>query len=97
MLDGGHIRPSQSPWAFPIVLVRKKDNTLRFCVDYRVLNKRTKRDAFALPRIEETMDHLAGARFFSCLDLKAGYWQVEVEEAHKERTAFTVGPLGLYE
>ena len=60
MLEGGHVRPSQSPWAFPVVLVRKKDKTLRFCVDYRELNKRTIKDAYALPRIEETMDYLMG-------------------------------------
>ena len=97
MLQAGHIRPSQSPWAAPIVLVRKKDNSLRFCVDYRALNQKTIRDAFPLPRIEETMDALCGAKYFSSLDLRAGYWQVGMKEEHKERTAFTVGPLGFYE
>ena len=97
MLHEGHIRPSESPWAFPVVLVRKKDNSLRFCVDYRQLNARTIKDAFALPRIEETMEHLYGAKFFSCLDLKSGYWQVEVDEADKEKTAFTLGTLGFFE
>lgn len=65
-------------------------------VDYRELNKRTIRDAYALPRIDETMDHLHGSKYFSCLDLKSGYWQVEVAEEHKERTAFTLGPLGFF-
>ena len=97
MLHAGHIRPSNSPWSFPVVLVRKKDNSLRFCVDYRILNSRTIRDAFPLPRIEETIDALSGARYFSSLDLRSGYWQVELKEEHKERTAFTAGPLGFYE
>ena len=96
MIEGHHIRPSESPWSFPVVLVRKKDNSLRFCVDYRELNKRTIKDAYALPRIEETMDHLHGAKFFSCLDLKSGYWQVEMAEEDKEKTAFTLGPLGFF-
>ena len=96
MLAAGHISPSKSPWSFPVVLVRKKDNSLRFCVDYRQLNKRTVRDAYALPNIEETMDALCGATLFSCLDLRSGYWQVEVAEEHKERTAFNIGPLGFY-
>jgi len=97
MLNAGHIRASNSPWAAPIVLVRKKDNSLRFCVDYRSLNQKTIRDAFPLPRIEETLDALSGAKYFTSLDLRAGYWQVGVKEEHKERTAFTVGPLGFYE
>jgi transposase InsO family protein len=97
MLQAGHIRPSQSPWSSPVVLVRKKDKSLRFCVDYRSLNRKTIRDAFPLPRIDETMDALCGAKYFSSLDLRAGYWQVGVKEEHKERTAFTIGPLGFYE
>jgi len=97
MLEAGHIRPSKSPWSFPVVLVRKADKSLRLCVDYRALNRVTIRDAFPLPRIDETMDSLCGAKYFSSLDLRAGYWQVGVTEAHKERTAFTVGPLGFYE
>ncbi len=97
MLDTDVIRPSCSPFASPVVLVRKRDGGLRFCVDYRRINARTIRDSYALPRIEETLDALHGAKYFSCLDLKSGYWQVEMAEEHKERTAFTVGPLGLYE
>jgi len=97
MVKEGDIRPSKSPWSFPVVLIRKRDSSLRFCVDYRELNKRTVRDALSLPRIEETLDALAGAKYFSCLDLKNGYWQVEMAEKDKEKTAFTVGPLGFYE
>ena len=97
MLDSGVIRPSKSPWASPIVLVRKRDGGLRFCIDFRQLNKVTKKDAYCMPRIEETLDALHGAKYFSCLDLKSGYWQVEIDEEHKERTAFTAGPLGFFE
>ena len=97
MLEADVIRPSQSPFASPVVLVRKKDGKLRFCVDYRRLNSRTVKDSHPLPRIDETLDSLAGAKYFSSLDLKAGYWQVEVSEEDKAKTAFTVGPLGFYE
>ena len=97
MLDCGVIRESHSPWASNIVPVRKKDGKLRFCIDYRQLNQRTIRDAYAIPRLEDTLDCLHGKCWFSTLDLKAGYWQVEMEEDAKACTAFTVGPLGLFE
>jgi hypothetical protein len=97
MKECGVIRPSSSPWSSPVVLVRKKNGSIRFCVDYRALNQATRKDAFDLPRIEETIDCLKGAKYFSCLDLKSGYWQIEVEEDHKPITAFSVGPLGFYE
>ena len=97
MLEAGVIRESHSPWASPLVLVRKKDKSLRICIDMRQVNLRTVRDSYYLPRIEESLDSLAASRYFSSLDLKSGYWQVELEESHKERTAFTAGPLGLYE
>ena len=77
MLDANVIRPSTSPYASPVVLVRKKDSSLRFCIDYRQLNKRTIWDSYALPRIEETLNALHGAKYISCLDLKSGYWQVK--------------------
>ena len=80
MLKVGAIRKSVSPWASPVVLVRKKDGSLRFCIDLRKLNSRTIKDAYSLPRIEESLDCLNGAIIFMSLDLKAGYWQVEMEE-----------------
>ena len=97
MLDLGAIRLSNSPWASAIVLVRKKDGRLRFCIDLRKLNNRTVKDAYNLPRIESILDSLGGAQIFSTLDLKAGYWQVEMAEECKAYTAFTCGPLGFYE
>ena len=97
MLDLGAIRPSNSPWASAIVLVRKKDGRLRFCIDLRKLNNRTVKDAYSLPRIESILDSLGGAQIFSTLYLKAGYWQVEMAEECKAYTAFTCGPLGFYE
>ena len=93
----GAIRPSNSPWASAIVLVRKKDGRLRFCIDLRRLNNRTVKDAYSLPKIESILDSLIGAQIFSTLDLKAGYWQVEMAEECKAYTAFTCGPLGFYE
>ena len=97
LLTAGIIRKSRSPWASNVVLVRKKDGSLRMCVDYRQLNERTIKDSYALPRIEEILEALSGNKFFTVLDMKSGYHQVEVDEEHKARTAFTVGPLGFYE
>ena len=97
MLKTGAIRKSNSPWAGAVVLVRKKDGSLRFCIDLQKLNSRTIKDAYGLPRIEETLDCLGGSIIFTSLDLKSGYWQVEMDEASKPLTAFTVGPLGFYE
>ena len=79
------------------MLVRKKDGRLRFCIDLRRLNNRTVKDAYSLPKIESILDSLIGAQIFSTLDLKAGYWQVEMAEECKAYTAFTCGPLGFYE
>ena len=97
MLDGGAIHPSQSPWCNAVVLVRKKDGTLRFCIDFRRLNARTKKDAYPLPRMQETMECMVGARLFSSMDLKSGFWQVKMSEESQQYTAFTVGSLGVYE
>ena len=83
------IEPSNSPWAAPIVLIKKSDGSTRFCVDYRRLNDITKKDAYAIPRIEDSVNTLAGARWFSTLDLTSGFWQVELDDTAKEKTAFT--------
>lgn len=96
LLDAQVIRESSSPYASPIVLVRKKDGSLRLCVDYRLLNSKTRKDAFPLPRIEESLDALSGARWFSTIDLASGYNQVPVAEQDKPKTAFCT-PFGLFE
>ena len=97
MIEVGAICKSNSPWASAVVLVRKKDGYLRFCIDLHKLNACTIKDAYSLPHIDETLDCLGGAMIFTSLDLKSGYWQVEMEEGSKPLTAFTVGPLGFYE
>ncbi|KAG1925888.1 hypothetical protein F2P79_025232 [Pimephales promelas] len=96
MLEGGIIRESSSPWAAPIVLVQKKTGAWRFCVDYRKLNSVTKKDAFPLPRIEDSLTSLTQAAWYSTLDLASGYWQVQVDDRDREKTAFTT-PFGLFE
>ena len=96
MLYLGAIVPSKSPWVSPVVLVWKKDGSLCFCIDLRKLNAHTVHDAYALPRIEESLDNLSGATIFSTLDLKSGYWQVWMDLTSQPLTAFTVGPLGFY-
>lgn len=96
MLGKGIIEPSCSPWASPVVLVKKKDNSWRFCVDYRHLNQITKKDVYPLPRIDDALDCLHGARYFSSIDLRSGYWQIAVDDQDREKTAF-VTPDGLYQ
>ena len=89
MLHQGVTRESNSPWSSPVVMVKKKDGSWRFCIDFRKLNERTERDTYPLPCIDETLEALAASRFFSTLDLASGYWQVEVEESDRGKTAFS--------
>ena len=96
MLELGVIRPSTSPWASPVVLVRKKDGSTRFCVDYRSLNKVITKDCYPLPRIDDCIDSLSTSVYFSSMDLASGYWQLPVREEDKPKTAF-VTKSGLYE
>ena len=96
MQETGVICPSNSPWASPVVLVRKKDGTHRFCVDYRELNTATKPDTFPLPRVDDLLDQLGETRYFSTLDLAAGYWQIKIGPDSQAKTAF-VTHQGLYE
>ena len=95
-MDSQVVSESSSPYSSPIVVVTKKDGTIRLCVDYRQLNAKTRKDAYPLPRIEESLDALSGAKWFSNLDLASGYNQVPVAEKDKFKTAFCT-PFGLFE
>lgn len=96
LLEAGIIRESESSYSSPIVVVRKKNGDIRLCIDYRKLNMQTIKDAYALPNLEETFSALRGSKWFSVLDLKSGYYQIELEEKDKHKTAF-VCPLGFWE
>lgn len=96
MLEMGIIEPSHSEWSCPVVLVPKKDGSLRFCMDFRQLNAISAFDPYPMPRIDELIDRLGGAKFLTTLDLSKGYWQVPLEEGTKELTAFRT-PFGFFQ
>ena len=95
-LEVGAICPSQSPWCNTVVLVSKKDGGLHFCIDFWKLNVRTKKDSYLLPQIQEAIEILVRMGYFYCLDLKAAFWQIAMDEASKQYTTFTVGNLGFF-
>ena len=97
MQRSGVIQPSHSQYASPLVLVRKPDSSLRFCVDFRALNARTKRDQFQVPSVDSTLDRLSGSKYFSNLDVRSGYWQIFLNPSDRHKTAFTAGSLGFWE
>ena len=95
-LESGAITPTQSAWCNAVVLVWKKDGGLQFCIEFCHLNAHMKKDSYPLPRIQEALESLVGAGHFSCLEVKSGFWQIKMEEASKQYTAFTDN-LGFFE
>ena len=96
MLDNDIIRPSTSPWNSPIILVKKKDNTMRFVCDFRSLNDSTKKDTYPLPHLRDVIDKMHGAKYWTTLDAASAYWSMPLAEEDKEKTAFSV-PRGKFE
>ena len=97
MLEAGAIHPNQLPWCNAMVLVRKKDGTLRFCVNFRHLNACMKKDSYPLPCIQEALESMAGLAHFPLMDFKSGFWQIKMAPGSQQYMAFTVGNLGFYE
>ena len=96
MLKNGICRKSNSPWSSQVLLVRKKDGTMRFVIDYRKLNDSTKRDEYPMPNVKDLIDDLKDSQFFSCMDLPSAYWHVPMEDSSIEKTAFDI-PKGKFE
>lgn len=96
MLRDGVISQSKTPWSSPVVLVTKKDGSVRFCVDYRRLNQLTKKDSYPLPRIDIMLEKMHNIQYFTTLELTSGYWQVPMGPASKEKTTF-VSNHGIFE
>ncbi len=96
MLDAGVIQPSSSSWSSAPVLVRKRDGGVRWCLDYRALNKVTTKDVYPLPLVEDCIDMLSGHTWFSKLDANSAYWQIRINEPDQKKTAFST-KFGLYE
>ncbi|GKG18534.1 putative reverse transcriptase domain-containing protein, partial [Tanacetum coccineum] len=88
MLENGFIRPSVSPWGAPVLFVKKKDGSMRLCIDYRELNRITIRNRYPLPRIDDLFDQLQGAKYFSKIDMQSGYHQLRVRKQDISKTAF---------
>lgn len=97
MLQLGVVEPSQSAWSSPIMLLDKPDGSKRFVVDFRAVNAVSRKDAYPLPQVTTILDRLRDAGFLSSLDIKSAYWQIELEEASKEKTAFAIPGRGLYQ
>ena len=97
-MEKGLIRPSVSPWGAPVIFVKKKDGSLRLCIDYRQLNKVTIKNRYPFPRIDDLFDQVKGARVFSKIDLKSGYHQLRIQEADVYKTNFShqVWTLQIY-
>ena len=96
MLEMGIVRPSTSPWASPVVIVPKPDGNIRFCIDYRKLNRVTKMDAYPMPRTDQMLEKIAKAKFISTIDLTKGYWQIPLDDEAIPKSAF-ITPQGLFE
>ena len=96
MLAQNIIEASDSPWSAPICLVKKRDGSCRFCIDFRALNGVTQNDAYPSPRIDDTLESLAGSRWYCTLDLASGYWQIKMSENSKNKTSFAIPHRGLF-